>query len=359
MAKDYYQTLGVEKNASKEEIKKAYKKLAKQYHPDLNKSSEAQEKFKEINEAASVLGDEKKRAQYDKFGTTEGMGGFQGGFSGMGEGFGFEDIFESFFGDVFGGGRRRGPERGGDLRFDLEITLEEAASGIMKSVVIPKLVGCDHCHGKGAESESDIKTCATCHGRGIVQESRRTPFGIFQQTTTCKTCRGEGKSIERPCNICDGDGRVQKNKKLDINIPEGVEDGTKLRISGEGEAGERGSSPGDLYVVVHVKEHDVFEREGNDILIEVPLTFGQAALGDEVEVPTLEGKATLKIPAGTQPGTVFRMKSKGIPYLRGYGRGDEMVTVQVQIPTKLSKEQRELIEKFEGMLKKKKNIFGF
>ena len=309
MTKDYYKILGVEKDASREQIKKAYKRLAKKYHPDLNKDDpKAADKFKEINEAAAVLGDEKRRSHYDKFGTAEGMGGFgggPGGFSGMGEGFGFEDIFESFFGgDMSGifGGRRRGPRRGSDLRFDLEIQLEDAAFGAEKTVVIPKLVKCDHCDGKGVESESDVETCKTCDGRGAVRETKRTPFGMFQQTTTCRDCRGTGEKITKPCNVCDGEARVHKNKKLEIKIPAGVEEGTKLRISGEGEAGERNAGPGDLYVVIHIKEHKIFDRDEHDILLEVPISFKQACLGDQIEVPTLEGKATLKIPAGTQPG---------------------------------------------------------
>ena len=363
MSKDYYKILGVEKGASKEEIKKAYKKLAKQYHPDLNKDSGAQDKFKEINEAASVLGDDKKRAHYDKFGTTEGASGFGGGgfegFSGNGFG-GFEDIFESFFGDVFGGGSRtRGPQRGSDLRMDIEVTLEEAAFGAKKTSVIPKLMECDHCHGKGAESESDIPTCETCHGRGVIQEARRTPFGIFQQATTCKKCKGIGKEIKNPCSVCDGEGRINKNKKLIIEIPEGVEEGTKLRLTGEGEAGERGATPGDLYVVVHIKEHERFERDGNDVLIEVSISFVQACLGDEIEIPTLEGKSTLKIPAGTQPGTVFRMKGKGIPHLRSYGGGSQLITIQVEVPTKITKEQKEALQTFDKDIKKKKSMFGF
>lgn len=366
MTKDYYETLGVQKGATKEEIKKAYKTLAKKYHPDLNKGDDsAQEKFKEINEAASVLSDEKKRAHYDKFGSAEGMGGFGGaggfeGFSGMGEGFGFEDIFESFFGGGFGGGsRRRGPQRGSDLRFDIEVTLEEAAFGAEKTVVIPKLDTCSHCKGKGAESESDIKTCGTCHGRGVMQETKRTPFGLFQQTVSCKNCRGVGEEISNPCNVCDGEGRARANKKVKIDIPKGVEEGTKLRLSGEGEAGQRGAAHGDLYVVMHMKDHKVFTRDENDVLLEVPISFSQACLGAEIEVPTLEGKATLKIPQGTQPGTTFRMKAKGIPYLRGYGTGSQMVTVQVEVPKKLSKEQKELLKKFDKGTKKKKGLFGF
>ncbi|MBS3128632.1 molecular chaperone DnaJ [Candidatus Woesearchaeota archaeon] len=363
MAKDYYKILGVERGASKEEIKKAYKKLAKQYHPDLNKEDpNTQEKFKEINEAASVLTDDKKRAHYDKFGTSEGMGsgeGFQG-FSGMGEGFGFEDIFESFFGDVFGGGtRRRGSQRGADLRMDLDITLEEAAAGTKKSTVIPKLVICDHCHGKGAASDADLVMCKNCHGKGVIQEARRTPFGMFQQTMTCRQCQGRGEELKNPCSVCDGEGRVNKSKNITIEIPAGVEEGIKLRVTGEGEAGERGASSGDLYVVIHIQEHDVFERDENDILVTVSISFTQACLGDEIEVPTLEGKATLKIPPGTQPGTVFRMKGKGIPYLRSYGSGNQLVTIQIEVPTKLSKEQKELLEKFDQNVKKKKNMFGF
>ena len=361
--KDYYETLGVSKDATKEDIKKAYKRLAKQYHPDLNKDSGATEKFKEINEAASVLGDDEKRANYDRFGTADVSGGFGGtDFSGFdfsdffrgGEGTDFEDIFDSFFGGGGGGRRRRGPQRGSDLRYDLEISLEECAFGATKHVVIPRMATCDRCSGTGAQHSGDVKNCDVCGGKGVETRVQRTAFGIFQQTTTCHKCRGEGKVVKNPCPVCDGDGRIQKNTKIEIEVPKGAEEGTKLRVRGEGEAGERGSQSGDLYVVLHIKEHDTFTREEDDINTEVPINFTQACLGDEIEVPTLEGKAKLRIPAGTQTDTIFRMKGKGIPSLRGYGTGSENVKVIVKVPEKLTKRQRELLEEFDKLDGKKK-----
>ncbi|MBW3003122.1 molecular chaperone DnaJ [Candidatus Woesearchaeota archaeon] len=358
MGKDYYEMLGVSRDASKEEIKKAYKKLAKQYHPDINKEEGAAEKFKEINEAAAVLGDDEKRRQYDQFGTAD--------FSG--QGFDFSDMFGSFssfdFGDIFdqffGGGRRRsGPARGADLRYDIEISLEEAASGTKKNIIIPKLESCKKCNGTGAKNSSDIKTCPECNGSGYTKRAQRTPFGMFATTTTCKRCRGEGKVVKEFCPMCDGAGRVEKNKKIEITVPAGVDNGSRLRVSGEGEAGEKNGPGGDLYIVIHVREHEIFHREGNNLYITVPISFTQAALGAEVQVPTLEGIAKLKIPPGTQPATVFRMRGKGIKSLRGFGSGDEMVRVQVEVPKKLSKKQKELLKKLdEELKKKKKTLFG-
>lgn len=361
--KDYYETLGVSKDASKEEIKKAYKHLAKRYHPDISKEEDASEKFKEINEAAAVLGDDQKRANYDQFGTADMSGGFGGqGFGGfdfsdfMGGGnFDFGDIFDQFFG---GGGRRRSSQRrGSDLRYDMEVSLEEAAEGIKKHIIIPRMTTCTKCDGSGAQSSSDIKTCETCHGSGMEKTTRRTPFGIFQQTSTCSRCHGEGKTIKNPCPVCDGEGRIQKNQKIEIEIPEGVETGTKLRVKGEGEAGYQGSQAGDLYIVVHVKEHELFTRDGDDIYVDIPITFTQACLGDEVEVPTLEGKAKLKIPSATQTGTLFRMKGKGMPSLHGYGKGSEFVKVTIQTPEKLTKRQKEILKEFDKDIKQKKSIF--
>lgn len=353
MAKDYYKILGVSKDASKEEIKKAYKQLAKKCHPDLNKEDGSTEKFKELNEAAAVLGDDQKREQYDNFGKADTSGFDASGFDfsdfSRGEEFDFGDIFDQFFG---GGGRgpgfRRGygQERGSDLRYDMEITLEESAFGATKNIIIPRMDKCSRCDGSGAKSGSDVKTCEQCRGAGVVKQTRRTPFGIFATTSTCGKCGGEGKVIEEECPVCDGAGRVEKNTKIEIMIPKGVEYGSKLRIKGEGEAGEKGASSGDLYVVIHIKKHDVFERKGNDIYVQVPISFVQAALGDEIIVPTLEGEAKLKIPPGTQTSTIFRMRGKGIPNIRGYGSGDENVKVAVEVPTKLSKKQKELLEEF-------------
>ena len=362
--KDYYKVLGVEKTAAKEEIKKAYKNLAKKYHPDLNKGEGTTEKFKEINEAAAVLADDEKRKQYDEHGTTaEQFGqGFQGyDFSDFmsGSNFDFDSIFESFFGgNPFGARRRRGPKRGSDLRYDMEITLEEAAAGTTKHITVPRLEQCSKCHGSGAESESDIVNCPDCNGSGVKRQTQRTPFGIVSTTATCGKCRGQGKYIKKECSACDGTSVVKKTRKLEIKIPAGAEEETNLRVTGEGEAGEKGAPAGDLYIVIHIKEHDTFERNGDDVYVKVPIPFAIAALGGEMEVPTLDGKASLKIPAGTQNNTIFRMKGKGIPYLHGSGQGNENVEVVIEVPEKLSKRQKELLEEFESESKKKKGIFG-
>jgi molecular chaperone DnaJ len=355
-AKDYYDILGVPRNASKEEIKRAYKRLAKKHHPDLNNDPGAEEKFKEINEAASVLGDDRKRAQYDRFGTTaEGFGAGAGGFdfrdfsSFADFGFDFGEIFDRFF-SGFGGlreeGYRRRPSRGADLRFDLEITLEEAATETKKTIIIPRLEVCSKCRGSGAESKSDIITCNECHGTGYAKKTRRMPFGVFTTATTCGKCRGQGKYIKKNCPLCDGEGRVEKTRKIEVNIPAGVDTGSRLRIAGEGEVGERGAKAGDLYVVIRVRPHKTFERDGNDIYTEVNVPFVTAALGGEVEVPTLIGKAKLNIPAGTQSNTLFRMRGKGIPDLETGKAGDENIKVVIEVPKKLTKRQKELLKEF-------------
>ena len=349
--KDYYKILGVPKNATKEEIKATYKRLAKQYHPDLNKSSGAAEKFKEINEAASVLADDQKRVQYDRFGTTgEQFRGFEGfDFSDFmsdisGFGFDFDRIFENFFG---GGTRTRRRQRGSDLRYDLEIELEDAAFGATKAINVPRLEECEACDGTGAKSKSDVVTCDECNGRGVTTRTQRTPFGLFSTTTTCRKCRGEGKYIKNECTACDGRGVVRKTRKIEVKIPKGAVDGTNLRIQGEGEAGEKGTASGDLYIVINVKPHKIFERHGNNIYAKVPISFVTAALGGEIEVPTLEGKASLKIPAGTQSNTIFRMKGLGIPDLHSHHVGDENVEVYITVPDKLTKKQKQLLEEFE------------
>lgn len=361
--KDYYDILGVKKDASKEEIKKAYKKLAKKYHPDLNKEDpDAEHKFKEINEAASVLADDSKREQYDQFGKTAenfgGAGGFD--FSNMGgQGFDFDSIFESFFGggggfsDIFGGGRGRRSRRGHDLRYDMEITLEEAAEGTTKNISIPHQVKCPECKGTGAKDESDVEECPDCKGNGFVRKTARTPFGMFSTQSVCPRCKGQGTIIKDPCLECGGDGKVSKTSRLEIKVPAGAETGTNLRVEGAGEAGERGSDPGDLYILIHVKPHKIFQRKGNDIFLEIPINFVQAALGDSIDVPTLKGKAELKIPEGTQTGTVFKMKNKGIPNLHGYGTGDQLVRVKLETPEKLSRKQKEILREFNKTLKKK------
>lgn len=349
--KDYYKTLGVQKGASQEEIKAAYKKMAKQLHPDINKSHDSTEKFKELNEAASVLLDEKKRAQYDQFGSDafkyspggQGPGGFSGDF---GEEFDFTDIFDQFFGGGFSGfsqqagGRRR--RKGHDLQTRIEINLEETAFGTEKSIHVEKENPCKECEGKGGHGE---EKCPDCHGSGTKKTATRTPFGTFHVSSTCSNCHGTGEIFKDECKHCKGHGIVMEKKKLDIKIPAGIDDQTQLRIQGEGAAIKNGPS-GDLYVNIRVKKHQVFERDGNDIIIEVPITFVQASLGDEIEIPTLKGRATLKIPSGTQPGTLFKMKGKGIPYMDSFGSGDQYAKVNIQIPEKLNKKQQELLKEF-------------
>ncbi len=350
--KDYYKILGVPRNATKEEIKKAYKRLAKKYHPDLNKDPGAAEKFKEINEAASVLTDDKKRQQYDTFGSAafsqggsynQGFEGFESAFSG----FDFNDIFDSIFGSGFEGfTSRRGRRKamGSDIRYDLTITLEEAAKGVEKEIKIRKNVECPSCHGTGGHNP---RTCSSCHGTGNIRQVRRTPFGVFATTTTCNTCGGTGKVFEEPCNKCDSLGIVMDTVRIKVKIPKGVEDGMRLRIQGEGDAAPRKGIPGDLYVFIHIKEHDYFERQGDDLFMEVPISFVQAALGAEIEVPTLFGKAKLKIPPGTQSETIFRLKNKGMPILnKNNVYGDELIKVRVEVPKKLTHKQKELLKKF-------------
>tara|TARA_Y100000310_G_scaffold343877_1_gene453643 strand:- start:1751 stop:2866 length:1116 start_codon:yes stop_codon:yes gene_type:complete len=362
--KDYYKTLGVNKDASKEDIKKAYKKLAKKYHPDLNDHDpEAAEKFKEINEAASVLGDEQKRSQYDQFGSSaeqfggQDFGGFDFSDFARGGSFDFEDIFDTFFG---GGGFRRaqsdGSHRGASLRFDLEITLEEAAEGVNKKIVLPKLETCTNCKGHGVKNDKDKETCTTCNGGGHEKRVRRTPFGVFQTTTNCSHCGGAGEIIKNPCTECDGTGRVEKRKSIEIKIPGGVDNGMKLRVQNEGEAGVKGGPHGDLFVVVHIAPHELFERRESDLFIDMPISFTQATLGDEIEVPTLEGNAKLKIPSGTQTDTIFRMKGKGLPNLHGYGKGNENVRVIVKVPEKLSRKEKELMSALDKEFRKKKGF---
>lgn len=366
MASDYYKILGVERNASKEEIKKAYKKLAKQHHPDVNKgNAESEKKFKEISEAASVLTDDQKRSHYDRFGTTggaSGAGGSQQGYSDFdfgGAGFGgFEDVFDSFFG---GGSGRRGPKKGSDLLYELEITLEDAAFGMKKKIDVSHSAKCKSCDGKGYKKDSDVKTCSTCHGQGRVTRMQRTPFGVFQTAGVCPTCHGQGMEITHACDSCDGTGQVHENKTLEVTVPAGIDEGQRLRVRGEGEAGDRGAPSGDLYVEIKIQKHDVFERDGIDIYCDMPLSFTQAALGDEITVPTLEGEAQLTIPAGTQTGTLFKMANKGIPNIQGYGRGNQFVRVDVDVPTHLSKKQKELLTEFAktlGDVKPKKRKKG-
>ena len=344
--RDYYEVLDVPKTASQDDIKKAYRKLALKHHPDRNKGhQEAENRFKEAAEAYAVLSDPQKRSQYDQFGHSLGGGGFQGfeGFEGAFQGFG--DVFGDLFGDVFGGSRRGGSRsgiRGADLEYSAEINLEDVINGKEISFEFPRLETCETCHGSGAEPGSQPTICSDCGGHGEVRISQ----GFFTMRRTCPKCRGEGKQISKPCKNCHGNGRVRKNRKLNIKIPAGIEDGSQLKITGEGEAGERGGSRGSLYVHVTVKRHSIFERVGTDLLIEAKIGIHQATLGCQIEVPTLDGKVLLKIPSGTQPGKVFRIKGKGLPDLRGHGTGDELVRINVDIPEHLNSHEKKLIEEF-------------
>ena len=361
--RDYYEVLGVSKTATQDELKKAYRKLARKYHPDLNKDNEeAAEKFKECNEAYSVLSDDQKRAQYDQFGHAAfenggmgGGGGFggAGGFGGFG-GSGMEDIFDMFFGGQGGRGGNRaksGPQRGADLRFDLEITFEEAAFGLEKEINLYRDETCDHCHGEGAEPGSKVESCPECNGTGYVRFTQNTMFGQMVNERPCSRCKGEGKIISEPCKECRGKGTVKRNKKLKVKIPAGVDNGSRLRVSGEGEAGAKGGPSGDLYVYLYVKPHKFFERDGTTVLCEVPINIVQATLGADIKVPTLDGQVTMKVPEGTQPGKILRLKGKGIPSLRGSGRGDQLVRIKVVVPTKLSDKQKDALRKFADISK--------
>jgi molecular chaperone DnaJ len=357
MAKrDYYEVLGVEKGAGADEIKKAYRKLAVKFHPDKNPDDKAaEEKFKEIGEAYDVLGDEEKRAAYDR----HGHAAFQNGGAGAGGGFhdpfevfrdvfggggGGGGIFEEFFGGGGGrrGGGRQGPLRGSDLRYDLEITLEEAARGTEKSIDLERAVACEKCSGTGSSKPGGVKPCTTCGGAGQVITMR----GFFQVQQTCPECQGSGQMISHPCSDCRGQGRIDKPTRIKLRIPAGITEGARLRSSGNGDNGMRGGAAGDLYVVIHIRRHEVFERDDDDLYCEVPLGFSRAALGGELEVPTLEGKATVKIPAGTQSGTVFRLRGKGMPRLQSSSKGDLMVRVQVEVPTNLTADQKEKLKAF-------------
>ncbi len=350
MAKqDYYATLGVARDASSDDIRKAYRKLAMQYHPDRNPGdASAEAKFKEINEANDVLKDEQKRAAYDRFGHAAFENG-GGGAQGFGDGAGLGDIFDQMFGEFMGGGRgrgRRGPRAGNDIRAAVEISMEEAFGGAKKSIRVPTRVACEACAGTGSESkEAASENCAGCGGSGKV----RAQQGFFIVERTCPTCGGAGRVVRNPCRICAGAGTVQRERSLQVSIPAGVEDGTRIRLTGEGEAGGPGGQPGDLFVHIGVRPHEIFQREGANILCQVPIRMTQAALGADVEVPSIDGsKARVKIPPGTQTGAQFRLRSKGFSVLRSHQRGDMFIQITVETPQHLTAQQRELLEKFEA-----------
>ncbi|HZU75151.1 MAG TPA: molecular chaperone DnaJ [Dehalococcoidia bacterium] len=339
--KDFYEVLGVSRSASPEEIKKAFRKLAMQYHPDRNREPGAEERFKEINQAFEVLSDPDKRAAYDRFGHAGVGQGANGGFEGFSNFSGFGDIFDAFFGAA-GMRTRRGPARGADLRHNLTLSFEEAVFGAEKEIEVARTEQCAVCGGTGAEPGSKPERCPTCNGSGEVRRIQQSIFGQFVNVSQCDRCHGEGRIITNPCSRCRGNGRERKVRKLQVKIPAGVDDGQQLRLSGEGEAGAMGGPPGNLYVLLHVQPHKVFKRDEDDIIFDLPINFAQAALGDEVEVPTIDGKASLRIPPGTQSGRIFELKEKGIPRLRGGGRGDEIVRVRVVTPTNLTEEQKRL-----------------
>ncbi len=349
--RDYYELLEVSRDASTEELKKAYRRMARQYHPDFNKEDpDAERKFKEISEAYEVLCDQQKREAYDRFGhqAFEGAGaggGFGSEFNGFGD---ISDIFESFFGG-FGRQRKPGPEQGRHLRYDMEITLEEAYQGGTREIRIPRTETCPDCKGSKAKSGSSPETCSACGGSGQQQHVRNTAFGRFVNVVTCVACSGEGRIIKNPCPTCRAQGRVVRERTIEVKIPAGVEHGSQLRISGSGEAGLRGGPAGDLYVVIAVRAHKLFRRDGNDLIYELSLSMASSALGTEIEVPTLDGAATLRVPEGTQPGALFRLKGKGMPRLRGGGKGDMRVKVKVVVPKKLNQRQRELLEELESI----------
>lgn len=359
--RDYYEVLGVDKNASEADIKKAFRKLARKYHPDVNPGDkEAEAKFKEINEAYDVLSNAEKRQQYDQFGHDApnfggagGFGGFGGGGFGTSADFGdLGDIFNMFFGGGGGSAQANGPRQGNDLRYDLTLTFEEAVFGCKKTITVDRWVTCSTCGGSGAKPGTSPETCSRCHGTGRVTSMQQTPFGRMQTQTTCPECGGTGKVIKEKCPDCGGTGRKRESKSLEVNIPAGVDNGTRLRMASEGEAGENGGPAGDLYIYIRVRPHDIFTRDDNDIYMEQKINVAQAALGDEIEVPTLEGRIKFTIPAGVQSGARFRLKGKGVKSMRGYGKGDQYVTVTIETPKNLSAEQRELFEKLADSLER-------
>lgn len=359
--RDYYEVLGLQKGASEDEIKKAYRRLAKENHPDLHPGDKgAEERFKEINEAYEVLSDADKRARYDQYGhagvdpnfnpNAGGFGGFGGGFGGGFDGFGdLGDIFESFFGGGGGGGARRGQNsarKGENLRSAVDLSFEEAAFGCKKDIPISRIEDCADCHGSGCAAGTTAEVCSTCHGSGQVRRQQRTAFGMMQTTVACDACHGTGKIIHSPCPTCKGKGAVRRNKTVNVTIPAGIDDGQTISIRGQGHKGSNGGPAGDLLVTVRVRQHPFFERDDTSVLYKLPINIVQAALGAEVEVPTLDGKVKYTIPEGTQSGTVFRLRGKGIPRLNSSGRGDQFVTVTVETPRGLSQEQKDILAEF-------------
>ncbi|EOQ38364.1 molecular chaperone DnaJ [Butyricicoccus pullicaecorum] len=357
--RDYYEVLGVAKGASDDEIKKAHRKLAKKYHPDLNRDNpEAAEKFKELNEAYEVLSDKDKRAKYDQFGFAgvdpnygAGQGGFGGGFGGfdMGD---LGDIFGSFFGGGFGGSssrsRRNAPQRGETLQQRIMLSFEEAAFGCEKEITINRTESCDECGGTGAEKGTSVETCSNCHGSGVVMQTQRTPLGMFQTQGACPNCRGTGKIIRKPCKKCGGTGKMRKSRTLKVKIPAGIDDGQSIQLRGQGNAGVNGGPSGDVIVTISIRPHPLFTRDGNNVICEIPISFPQAALGDTLQVPTIDGKVEYTIPEGTQTGTVFRLRGKGIQNVNGRGRGDQYVRVNIEVPTHLTDHQKRLLRDFEA-----------
>ena len=356
--RDYYEVLGLEKSSSDDEIKKSYRKLAKQYHPDLHPGDkECEEKFKEIGEAYEILSDPDKKSRYDQYGFAGvdpnygagAGGGFGGGFGDFGD---LGDILGNIFGGGFGGfggstqTRRNAPQKGENLRVRLGITFEEAAFGCTKEIGVPRIEDCEDCGGTGCKPGTSPDTCPDCGGSGSVRTQQRTPFGVMQSTSACRKCGGTGKIVKDPCPSCSGKGKVRRNRTISVNIPAGIDDGQTISLRGQGHAGANGGPKGDLLITVSVKAHALFERDGSSVLFEMPISFVQAALGAEVEVPTLDGKVKYTIPEGTQTGTTFRLRGKGIPYLNGNGRGDQYVTVNIETPRSLTKEQKELLRQF-------------
>lgn len=352
--RDYYEVLGVNRDASEQDIKKAYRKQAMKYHPDRNPDNkEAEEKFKEANEAYEILSSDEKRKVYDQFGHAgvngNGAGGGYEGFGGFGGG-GYDDLFGDIF-NMFGGGfsssrRRNGPQKGADLQYEQTISFEEAAFGTEEEIEFYRNDNCNTCSGTGAKPGSDVKTCTKCHGSGEIRYTQRTPLGQMVNVKPCDECKGEGKITETPCSTCNGKGKVKKHRKIKVKIPAGVDSGSVISIRGEGEPGIKGGPQGDLYVVISVSPHRIFKRDGYDVICEMPITFVQATLGDELEIPTLEGKVKYKMAEGTQSGTIFRLKNKGIVNPKGYGKGDQYVKVIIEVPTKLSEKQKDILKNF-------------